>query len=90
VIERNAAVPGDPDYYDAAYYATNGQAGDRPALRWYTRMVLRYVGAGPYLDFGCGTGHLLRRLSARGAASGFEISPWSAATARATAPGCPV
>ena len=83
-------MPGEPDHYDAAYYAANGQAGDRPALRWYTRMVRRYVGPGPYLDFGCGTGYLLRRLGALGSASGFEISPWSAARARATAPGCPV
>jgi SAM-dependent methyltransferase len=90
MIAASAPVPGDPDHYDAAYYAGNGQAGDRPALRWYARMVRRYVGAGPYLDFGCGTGHLLRRLSERDSASGFEISRWSAATARATAPGCRV
>ena len=84
-----------PDSYGAAYYAANGQAGDRPALRWYVRMVRRYCepgcGApGPYLDFGCGTGHLLRRLAAHGPAAGLEVSPWSAATARATAPGCVV
>jgi SAM-dependent methyltransferase len=84
-----------PGYYDAAYYAANGQAGDRPALRWYVRMVRRYCtpdrGApGPYLDFGCGTGHLLRRLSVHGPAAGLEVSAWSAATARATAPGCAV
>ena len=53
---------------------TNGQAGDRPALRWYARLVRRYCGPGPYLDFGCGTGHLLRRLAAHGRAAGFEIS----------------
>jgi SAM-dependent methyltransferase len=83
-------VAGSPDHYDAAYYDGNGQAGDRPALRWYVRMVRRYVGHGPYLDFGCGTGHLLRRLGAHGAAAGFEISPYSAGIARQTAPGCPV
>ncbi|OLT12547.1 hypothetical protein BJF78_24140 [Pseudonocardia sp. CNS-139] len=83
-------VAGEADHYDAAYYAGNGQAGDRPALRWYVRMVRRYVGEGPYLDFGCGTGHLVRRLSEHGAAAGFEISPYSAATARATAAGCPI
>ena len=73
--------------YDAAYYRTNRQAGDRPALRWYTRLVRRYCGPGPYLDFGCGTGHLLRRLGALGPAAGFEVSPWAAAAARTTAPG---
>jgi SAM-dependent methyltransferase len=90
MIADSAPVPEDPGHYDAAYYAANGQAGDRPALRWYTRMVRRYVGAGPYLDFGCGTGHLLRRLSALGSASGLETSPWAAGTARMTAPGCTV
>jgi SAM-dependent methyltransferase len=76
--------------YDESYYQANGQYGDRPALRLYVRLVRRYVGAGPYLDFGCGTGHLLRRLSQVGPAAGFEISPFSAARARQTAPGCQV
>lgn len=75
--------------YGADYYAANGQAGDRPALRWYVRLVRRYCGDGPYLDFGCGTGHLLRRLSRLGPAAGLEVSAWSAATARATS-GCVV
>jgi SAM-dependent methyltransferase len=83
-------VAGNADHYDAAYYEGNGQAGDRPALRWYVRMVRRYVGYGPYLDFGCGTGHLVRRLSEHAAAAGFEISPYSAAIARQTAGGCPI
>ncbi|GAA4867743.1 class I SAM-dependent methyltransferase [Actinomycetospora straminea] len=74
--------------YDEQYYLANGQADDRPALRWYTRLVQRYADGGPYLDFGCGTGHLVRRLSALGTAAGFEISEYSATTARATAPGC--
>lgn len=81
---------GEPDHYDETYYDGNGQAGDRPALRWYVRMVRRYLGPGPYLDFGCGTGHLLRRLSEHGSASGFEISEYSAGLSRSTAPGSPV
>jgi SAM-dependent methyltransferase len=75
------------DRYGADYYRQNGQAGDRPALRWYARLVRRYCGPGPYLDFGCGTGHLLRRLAAHGSAAGLEVSAWSVAAARATAPG---
>jgi SAM-dependent methyltransferase len=80
---------GEPDHYDAAYYDGNGQAGDRPALRWYVRMVARYIGRGPYLDFGCGTGHLVRRLGELPGttSAGFEISPYSASMARRTAPG---
>jgi SAM-dependent methyltransferase len=88
--DRFEPAQGAPDHYDAAYYDANGQAGDRPALRWYVRMVRRYVGPGPYLDFGCGTGHLLRRLAVHGSASGFEISPYSAEQSRRTAPGSPV
>jgi SAM-dependent methyltransferase len=76
--------------YDEDYYRANGQADDRPALRWYTRLVARYCAGGPYLDFGCGTGHLVRRLSALGPAAGFEISEYSARTARANAPGATV
>jgi SAM-dependent methyltransferase len=78
------------DRYGADYYRQNGQAGDRPALRWYARLVRRYCGPGPYLDFGCGTGHLLRRLAAHDSAAGLEVSAWSVAAARATAPGAPV
>lgn len=76
--------------YDEQYYEGNGQSGDRPALRWFTRLVKRYLGDGPMLDFGCGTGHLLRRLSELGPAEGFEVSEYSARTARTTAPGCNV
>jgi SAM-dependent methyltransferase len=90
VVERFDPEAVEPDQYDAAYYEGNGQAGDRPALGWYVRMVRRYAGEGPYLDFGCGTGHLMRRLSAHGEAAGFEISSYSAATARQTATGCTV
>lgn len=78
------------DRYGPDYYRANGQAGDRPALRWYDRLVRRYCGPGPYLDYGCGTGHLLRRLSAHGSAAGFEVSAWSVAAARAAAPGATV
>jgi SAM-dependent methyltransferase len=74
--------------YDEAYYRANGQLGDRPALGWYVRLVRRYLGGGPYLDFGCGTGHLMRRLSGSAPAAGFEISTFSAEHARRTAPGC--
>lgn len=76
--------------YDQEYYDANGQAGDRPALGWYVRLVRRYIGDGPYLDFGCGTGHLVRRLSAQGPASGFEVSEYSACTARGIAEGCEI
>lgn len=81
---------GEPDPYSRAYYDANGQSADRPALRWYVRLVRRYIGVGPHLDFGCGTGHLLRRLSEQGPASGFETSGYPAEQSRRTAPGCEV
>lgn len=65
-------MPSDTEY-DAGYYQGNGQDGDRPALRLYTRIARRHLGRGPLLDFGCGTGHLLRRLAATGPADGLEV-----------------
>lgn len=67
-----------------------GSVRDRPPLRWYMRMVRRFVGAGPYLDFGCGSGHLLRHLAEHGSASGFETAGDAAGRSRNNAPGCPV
>ncbi len=74
------------DHYDQAYYEANGQLGDRPALWWYTQLATRYLGRGPVLDVGCGTGHFLRRLAQTGPADGLEVSDFSASTARQTSP----
>ncbi|MFD6164892.1 class I SAM-dependent methyltransferase [Oerskovia sp. NPDC060287] len=76
--------------YDEAYYAANGQGGDRPALRYYARLVSRYLEPTRVLDVGCGTGHLLARLSRSRPADGFEISAYSAEVARSTSPGSQV
>ena len=49
--------------YNESYYAQHGLAGDRIALWFYARLVRRMrPKGGRLLDFGCGTGHLLRRL----------------------------
>lgn len=61
-----------------------------PQLGWHVRLVRRYVGPGPYLDYGCAEGTRLRRLREHGPASGFEPAADLAAVARQTAPGCPV
>lgn len=76
------------DQFDECYYLNNGQLGDRAALRYYTRLVRRYIGAGPYLDFGCGTGHLMRHLHALAEVAGFEVSQYSADIGRHNAPAC--
>jgi SAM-dependent methyltransferase len=80
-------VPLDHLQFDEDYYRSNGQLGDRPALSYYTRLVRRYIGQTPVLDFGCGTGHLVRHLCDLGRADGFEVSEYSAAAARETSPG---
>ncbi len=80
-------MPGAGEEFDDQYYQNNGQADDRPALRWYAQLARRYLGRGPALDVGCGTGHLLRRLAAQGPADGLEVSAYSAQLARQNSPG---
>ena len=88
--DRDHPDGGDHDnrkgHYDQSYYEANGQLGDRPALRWYTQLATRYLGRGPVLDVGCGTGHFLRRLAQTGPADGLEVSDYSASAARQTSP----
>lgn len=74
------------EHYDEAYYDANGQQGDRPALGLYARLVRRYLHPSRLVDVGCGTGHLLARLSRVAPADGFEISAYSAAQARRNSP----
>jgi len=73
--------------YTEQYYATHGLAGDRIALWFYARLVrrLRRQG-GKLLDFGCGTGHLLRRLSEHFEAYGYDASAEARGVCRLTAP----
>ncbi|MGD9990768.1 hypothetical protein [Pseudonocardia sp.] len=63
---------------------------DDPELAWHLKLVRRYLGAGPYLDFRCAGGQRLRRLAQHGAATGFTPDDAVARLARAEAPGCPV
>lgn len=85
-MRRDRWVPPDHLPFDEEYYESNGQLGDRPALTYYTRLVRRYVGQTPVLDFGCGTGQLVRHLSDLGPADGVEVSEYPAAAARENAP----
>ncbi|HVN85597.1 MAG TPA: class I SAM-dependent methyltransferase [Candidatus Binatia bacterium] len=72
---------------DQDYYREHGIEDDRLALWYYARVVrhLRPTG-GRLLDFGCGTGHLLRRLSARFDACGYDASAYARSQARLNAP----
>ena len=40
--------------YQENYYQENGQDNDRPALLYFQRLAVRYIGQGTVLDFGCG------------------------------------
>ena len=72
--------------YDDSYYHGNQQDRDRPALALYQRLVRRYFPAGPVLDFGCGMGHLLKRLGHDRNAAGVEASEWAASASRQNCP----
>lgn len=69
------------------YYDEHGLSGDRLALWWYARLVrkLRPDG-GRLLDFGCGTGHLLKRLCTHFEAFGYDASPHARHESRANVP----
>ncbi len=72
--------------YDDSYYQGNQQDRDRPALALYQRLVRRYLPTGPVLDFGCGMGHLLKRLGRDRTAAGVEASEWAASASRQNCP----
>lgn len=61
--------------YDLPYFAARSQDRDRPALWFYERIIRRWIASGPVLDYGCGTGFLLRRLAAHYAVAGYDVSP---------------
>ena len=52
----------DTNQFDENYYKGNNQEKDRAALVWYSRIVKKEIQVGPSLDFGEGTGHLVKRL----------------------------
>ena len=73
--------------YTETYYDRHGLAGDRIALWFYARLVRRLrPRGGRLLDFGCGTGHLLKRLSEHFEAYGYDASPEARSVCRLTAP----
>ncbi len=73
--------------YDDQYYEVQQLSADRLALWWYARVVRRLRPQGGRLfEFGCGTGHLLKRLSAHFEAFGYDTAPFARMRARSTAP----
>jgi len=77
-----------PERFDHEYYRENGQDSDRIALWFYERVVRHFVPKGArVLDYGCGSGFFLRRLSGHFEAAGFDISPFSRELTQKNAPG---
>jgi SAM-dependent methyltransferase len=72
--------------FDKSYYQFNSQDLDRPALGWYFRLWKRFCQTGPVLEFGCGVGHLARRLSTCAPTYGFEINEYALSQIKAVAP----
>lgn len=72
--------------YDKAYYQVNRQAEDRLALKFYYRIVSSYVKSGKVLDFGCGTGHFIKRFRKNYEAWAYDISPDALSSVQEVAP----
>ncbi|MGR3504309.1 MAG: class I SAM-dependent methyltransferase [Paracoccaceae bacterium] len=72
--------------YNEKYYQLNSQDRDRPALRMYERLWLRYLGAGPALEFGCGVGYFADRISKHTRVFGLEINEFALAQISQNAP----
>jgi SAM-dependent methyltransferase len=73
--------------YSESYYEEHGLDEDRIALWFYARLLRRLRPAGGrLLDYGCGTGHLLRRLSDHFETYGYDGSAPARGRCRLTAP----
>ena len=49
--------------FNKNYYKKNKQDNNRIGLLFYSNVIQHYYKPSTILDYGCGTGHLLNRLS---------------------------
>lgn len=66
--------------FNKEYYNNNRQDGDRIGLFFYSNLIKYYFNPQIILDYGCGTGHLLKRLSKIKTIKktyGFEVSEYA-------------
>jgi SAM-dependent methyltransferase len=72
--------------YDKSYYRANKQAEDRIALSFYYRLATSFVKAGKVLDYGCGTGHLIKRFKKGYESWVYDISSYALDSVKVVAP----
>jgi len=87
---KGTGIPVSGGVYDLPYFAARCQDRDRPALWFYERIVRRWIVPGTVLDYGCGTGFMLRRLAKHYDVAGYDVSPHARKAARQTVPGMTV
>ena len=68
---------------DKNYYLNNGQSEDRIGLIFFSNIVKKYFKKGRILDFGCGTGHFLKKFSADNYRKiGYDASAYAVSCAK--------
>lgn len=72
--------------FNKLYYDAKGLASDRPSLWFYCRLAKSYFMPGRILDFGCGTGFLLKKLNRHFEADGYDLSEYACSMARSLLP----
>ena len=66
--------------FNEEYYKNNRQDKDRIGLLFYSNLIKNYFKPSTILDYGCGTGYFLKRLSKIKTIKktyGFEISEYA-------------
>lgn len=85
-----SGMPQSGDDYDIPYFAARNQDRDRPALWFYERIIRRWIAPGKVLDYGCGTGFMLKRLAKHYDVAGYDVSSDARCATSANVPGVTV